>query len=148
MSAANLSHDELSLAESKFSNFLEGTLRPSLASAVADEGRISDEASEYRKVKEAIEMEVGKEGVVIKDAVLTENLRCKARIVPNTVYVNVGFGVVVEFRFPEALEFIEGKLVLLEDKRKLKAAKVAEIRSHIEEVLVSLTLLRNPQDLR
>jgi len=147
MAAASLSAAELKSAESKFVEFLESTLRPALASAVAEEKATQDEMTEYLAIQKAIQDEIGK-AAAVKDAQLTENLRCKAVVEPDTVFVSVGFGVVVEFRFSEAIAFIEEKLVLLKAELKKKKSKVAEVRAHVEEVIASLTILKNPQDLK
>ena len=127
----------------KFEHFLNEQLKPDLKNCLEQRDKIYQEISEYLSLKNSIE--------AIKAANLPElkplktkvdlgaNFYVKAKVHnPQNIFVDIGFGFFLQMSHDEALEFIQKKTALLQNKADALTDESTKLKANIKIVLQGL----------
>ncbi len=117
--------DPLQQKVAEYSSFITNTLQPKLQLAVNEREETEAEICEYAQLRNKLQM-IEAESDASASASATpintlvdiahQSIFCNATISnPRTVYVHTGFGFHVEFTIQEAVEFIEKRILFLQN---------------------------------
>ena len=127
----------------KYETFLNEKLRPDLKSCLEERDKIYQEIAEYSSLKKSIEAlksaDLPAEKALKTKVDLGQNFYAKAKV-PNhqKVNVDIGFGMFLQMNYNEALDFIEKKNRLLQDKADKLTEESTKIKASIKLVIHGL----------
>ena len=134
------------MAETKvtqYETFLNEKLRPDLRFVLEERDKIYQEIAEYSSLKKSIEAlksaDLSADKPLKTKVDLGQNFYAKAKV-PNhqKVNVDIGFGMFLQMNYTEALDFIQKKNKLLQDKADKLTEESIKIKASIKLVIHGL----------
>nr|CAG4641406.1 EOG090X0MWD [Eulimnadia texana] len=131
----------------KLETYINNVLKSKLKNVLDERDRVCSDIAEYVQLKTVINSleEAELSNQTLKSKVdLGCNFYVQAEVENcSKIFVSVGFGFFVELTLAEAVEFIDKKVALLEEKLKQLSNESAEIKADINVFLDQLAQLQN-----
>ncbi|KAF0695255.1 Aste57867_13923 [Aphanomyces stellatus] len=135
----------------KYAQFVEETLRPQLAAALARRDALNEQIQEYENLVEMVQDKAARDAAEKPwklQADLGKQNFVKVKVPAHTlVVVHVGLQVFMEMTAAEVPGFVAKRVQALQAHRETQQTKAREIAGHIQQVLDSIEHLAKLQHL-
>uniref|UniRef100_A0A7S4J974 Uncharacterized protein n=1 Tax=Guillardia theta TaxID=55529 RepID=A0A7S4J974_GUITH len=140
--------DAISAKVDKYANFVDDVLRVKLASLIEEREEVVKDIEALEKLRSTVSLMQERGGGRMKTMV---NVGCECYMqaeVPDTssIMINVGLGFFVEMKLQEAVEFVDKRVELLQEKADRQGKEISEVHSQIEMVLKAIQEVLNIAD--
>ncbi|KAI7885341.1 Prefoldin alpha-like protein [Lichtheimia hyalospora FSU 10163] len=135
-----MAQDNIATLLSKYDEFINLKLKPNLKTVLDSRDMIYSTISEYQKLKTQIQTIQDCELKEMKTMTDIGNQFYVQAHIPDTqyIFVNVGFGLHVQFTLEEAMVFIDKNVQRLDKIADKRSAEADKIRAHIKLTLEAM----------